>query len=347
MNWNHILADSVTEDNVTSTNTADDIVTNETNNIDSESNPKDDESIADSDRIIFSPDFIADPFLKSDSGNVDYIKMIKKLIGFKNTYTQILKYSKKIILHFHSTDLSSLNKDKETANIIGINNKDSSTIIGATFVSFNIDNGTKEGNEKQVEDVNENEIIRFVKINIYFQHDIYDYRLLVANCHEILHALSYAKLIGKYPPNDNLSEFKEKYRITINTNDAVLEEHIEISRYTGLFKNLCDSVMMYLINYSEVNLLKYYNSNGKVHYLIAYVSRDDSKTKAVYYNFYNLFTDCVLSMVNYYYSLDHNDHANIRKLIFYCDLFNTEDDYKNDKKPLTSPFEYSYKYPDE
>ena len=56
MNWNHILADSVTEDNVTSTNTADDIVTNETNNIDSESNPKDDESIADSDRIIFSPD---------------------------------------------------------------------------------------------------------------------------------------------------------------------------------------------------------------------------------------------------------------------------------------------------
>ena len=341
MNWNNILADAVTEDNVTSTNTTDEVVTNNKNNTDRETNPQDDENIADSDRIIFSSDFNADPFKKSGSGKVNHIDMIKKLLSFSKVYSEILKYNSKIILHFHATDLSmASNGTSDKVPLRNIEGTSVDKIIGAAFVTINIHDSSDKGIEKHVNEVDDNDTVNYFIINVYYQKDILDYQLLLAHCHELCHALSFAKLIGKNYTNGNLSIFKGMYASLINTNEMDLVEHIEIGNYKGVFKNLCESVMSYLINIKQaIDVVP--DSNGKATYFNKYLSGE--QIYAVYFNFYNLFVDGVLSMVEYYYHLD-NDHAPINYLIFYCDVYGDENDIK-DHKWLKTKYPHKYKYP--
>ena len=341
MNWNNILTDAVTEDNVTSTNTTDEVVTNNKNNTDRETNPQDDENIADSDRIIFSSDFNADPFKKSGSGKVNHIDMIKKLLSFSKVYSEILKYNSKIILHFHATDLSmASNGTSDKVPLRNIEGSSVDKIIGAAFVTINIHNSSDKRIEKHVNEVDDNDTVNYFIINVYYQKDILDYQLLLAHCHELCHALSFAKLIGKNYTNGNLSIFKGMYASLINTNEMDLVEHIEIGNYKGVFKNLCESVMSYLININQATLVVP-NSNGKVTYFTDYLSEE--QIYAVYFNFYNLFVDSVLSMVEYYYHLN-NDHAPINYLIFYCDLYANHEDFDSRENAKPNKI-YKYQYP--
>ena len=343
MNWNNILADEVTEDNVTSTNTADDIVTNATYNSESETNPKENESVTDSDRIIFSPDFNADPFKKSGSGEVNHIGMIKKLLSFSKVYSEILKYNSKIILHFHATDLSmTSNGTSDKVPIRNIEGTSVDKIIGATFVTINIHDSSDKGIEKHVNEVDDNDTVNYFIINVYYQKDILDYQLLLAHCHELCHAISFAKLIGKNYTNGNLSIFKGMYASLINTNEMDLVEHIEIGNYKGVFKNLCESVMSYLININQA-IDVFRDSNGIATYFNYYESFD-GKIKAIYYNFYNIFVDGVLSMVEFYYHSKDSDHAPINSLIFYCDIYENRYYFDNRINPKKKQ-QYPYKYP--